>query len=60
LAAVVASKYLVNHCGGFGVEIQLGRLSLQASLLEAIHKVAEKLVSIFLPALPELLGNHCT
>ena len=57
--AVVPSKDLVDDGGGLGVRIQLCRQSLEAALLQPVHKVAQELVSIFLPPLSKVLPYNC-
>ena len=57
LAPMVASKDLVDHCRSLRVGVQRTGTTLQAALLQPINKIPQKLVSVFLPPLPEVLCN---
>ena len=56
MTSVITSKYLMYECSRLGVNIQLLGQSLEAALLQAVDKVPQKLVSIFLPSLVEVSG----
>ena len=56
---MVSSKDLVDDGGGFGVRIQLHRQSLEAALLQPVHKVAQELVGVFLSPLSKVLPYNC-
>lgn len=47
----------MHEGGGFGVNFQLLRDSLKAGLLQAVHKIAQELVCVFLSSLVEVTAN---